>query len=127
MKTQLWIFAGVLGLFPLAQADEPVKQPPGAPRALQGTYDVYGGTVGDPAPPTPNDKNMSFVFVGQTAKDIFGHIGPDVKPAKACTEDPEYRERRRGHLFCVYWKDSGYRCFLGLDLRTGRSDHAGTC
>jgi hypothetical protein len=127
MKAFLGLFVGVLGLFSVAQAAEQIKQEPGASRPLHGSYYRYGGTLGDPAPPTPNDKNLSFVFEGQTAKDLFGYIGPDVKPQKACTDDPEYRERRRGHLFCVYWKKTGYRCFLGLDLRTGRSDHGGIC
>lgn len=127
MKTYVILLASTLGLAPLAQAAEQAKHEPGAPRPVQGSYHVYGGTLGDPLPPTPNDKNLAFVFEGQTAKDLFNYIGPDIKRDKACTDDPDYRERRRGHLFCVYWKDSGYRCFLGLDLRIGKSDHGGTC
>jgi hypothetical protein len=78
-------------------------------------------------PPTPTDKNLSLRFEGQTAKDLFENIGPDVKKAKACTDDPDYRERHRGDLTCVYWKSSGYRCLLGLDLRSGKSINGGIC
>ena len=97
------------------------------PRPLMGNYHVYGGSVADMVPPTPNDRQLAFRFEGQTAQDLFSYIGPDVKKAKACTDDPEYRERRRGHLHCVYWRKTGYRCFLGLDLKTGKSDYGSTC
>src|SRR5690349_764562 len=113
--------------FSLAHATEKARQETAEPRPLEGDYQVYGGSLGDKLPPTPKDRNLSFHFEGQTAKDLFEYIGPDVKKNKACTDDPAYRERRRGHLFCVYWKDSGHRCFLGLDLRTGRSDYGGIC
>jgi hypothetical protein len=127
MNAREVIILALLAVLPLAQAAEKAKQETAEPRPLQGDYQVYGGTLGDMLPPTPKDRNLAFHFEGQTATDLFGYIGPDEKKTKACTDDPEYRERRRGHLSCVYWKDSGYRCFLGLDLRTGKSDYGGIC
>jgi hypothetical protein len=116
-----------LALLPLAHASDEGKQETAEPRPLQGDYQVYGGSLGDMLPPRPKDRNLVFHFEGQTAKDLFDYIGPDVKKSRACTDDSGYRERRRGHLFCVYWKDNGYRCFLGLDLRTGKSNYGGIC
>lgn len=122
------VFAiGALLLFSLSQAAEKAKPETAAPRPLIGNYQVYGGSQSDMLPPTPTDRNLSFVFEGKTAKDLFNYIGPDVKREKACTPNPDYRERRRGDLFCSYWKDSGYRCFLGLDLRSGKSNNGGIC
>lgn len=127
MKARDVIMLALCAALPLAQAGDKIKQETAEPRPLQGDYQVYGGSLGDKLPPTPRDRNLAFHFEGQTAKDLFYYIGPDVKKSSACTDDPEYRERRKGHLLCVYWEDSGYRCFLGLDLRTGKSDFGGIC
>jgi hypothetical protein len=127
MRVGLAVLIGALAWSSVAQSAENSQPASVTPRPLEGELQVYGGTLGDKAPPTPTDRNLAFVFEGQTAKELFGYIGPDLKKEKACTDDPEYRERRRGHLLCVFWKDSGYRCFLGLNLRTGRSDHGGIC
>ncbi|HWW73705.1 MAG TPA: hypothetical protein VN089_27515 [Duganella sp.] len=122
------VFAiGVLLLFSLSQAADKTKPETAEPRPLIGNYQVYGGSLSDMLPPTPADRNLAFEFQGQTAKDLFEYIGPDVKKGKACTDNPDYRERRRGDLHCVYWKTSGYRCFLGLDLRLGKSTNGSIC
>lgn len=120
----------VICVFPLcslSQAGDTTKPETGLARPLIGNYQFYGGSVADMRSPTPTDKNLAFRFEGRTAKDLYDSIGPDVKKQKACTDDPDYRERRRGHLNCVYWKGSGYRCLLGLDLRTGEAANASTC
>lgn len=122
------VFAiGALLLFSRSHAAEKAKPDTAAPRPLNGNYQVYGGSLSDMLPPTPTDRNLTFQFEGKTAKDFFDYIGPDVKKEKACTSDPDYRERRRGDLLCAYWKDSGYRCFLGLDLRSGKSSNGSIC
>ena len=126
MSARLLFVIGALVLFSSVPAAEK-QQETAEPRQLNGNYQVYGGSLSDMLPPTPQDRNLSFRFEGQTAKDLFEYIGPDVKKAKACTDDPDYRERHRGHLFCVHWKASGYSCFLGLDLKTGKSDYGGIC
>jgi hypothetical protein len=131
METQMnarRVFAmGAMLLFSLSQAAERAKPETAEPRPLIGNYQVYSRSLADMQPATPTDRNISFQFEGKTAKDLFHYIGPDVKKGKACTSDPDYRERRRGDLSCVYWKDTGYRCFLGLDLRSGKSNNGGIC
>jgi hypothetical protein len=126
MNANLLCLVGTLAVFSLATAAE--KKPETAqPRPLSGNYQVYGGSLSEMRPPTPNNRNVSFGFTGQTAKDLFSYIGPDLKKEKSCSGDPDYRERRRGHLHCVYTKENGYACYLGLDLRTGRSDYGSIC
>lgn len=127
MKPRHLFVLAAIALSSVPQAAEKPRQETAEPRRLQGTYHVFGGTIGDQLPPTPTDRNLAFRFEGQTAKDLFEYIGPDVKKEKACTDDPAYRERRRGHLLCVHWSDTGYRCFLGLNLKTGKSDDGGVC
>lgn len=126
MKTRSVSFVGAIMLLSLAQAGER-KQESAEPRPLSGNYQVYGGSLAEMQPPTPNDRNLSFMFVGQTAKDLFNYIGPDIKKENACSGAADYRERRRGDLQCVYSKDSGYTCYLGLNLRAGKSEPGSIC
>ena len=121
--------AGILGactLISLAQSAESSVETAAA-KVLSGRYQVYGGSLAEMLPPTPNDRHVSFRFKGQSARDLFNGIGPDVRRGLACSGDPEDRERRRGHLLCVYSRENGYTCLLGLDLRTGTSEAGGVC
>ncbi len=121
--------AGILGacaLISLAQSAES-RVETAAAKVLSGRYQVYGGSLAEMLPPTPNDRDVSFRFKGQSARDLFNGIGPDVRREHACSGDPEDRERRRGHLLCVYSRENGYTCLLGLDLRTGTSEAGGVC
>ncbi|NRR32665.1 hypothetical protein HSX11_21075 [Oxalobacteraceae bacterium] len=126
MNANIVCMLGAVAFIALANAAEK-KEESAEPRTLSGTYQVYGGSLAEMLPPTPNDRNVSFRFKGQTAKDLFNSIGPDVKKENACSGDPDYRERSRGHLHCAFTKNNGYSCYLGLDLRTGKSDVGSIC
>jgi hypothetical protein len=117
---------GACALISLAQSAES-RVETAAAKVLSGRYQVYGGSLAEMLPPTPNDRHVSFRFKGQSARDLFNGIGPDVRREHACSGDPEDRERRRGHLLCVYSRENGYTCLLGLDLRTGTSEAGGVC
>jgi hypothetical protein len=128
MKAHMVVtIVGAVALLSLAQGAEKKPQESAEPRPLSGDYQVYGGTLSEMQPPTPNDRNLAFMFTSQTAKDLFNYIGPDVKKADSCSGAADYRERRRGHLVCTYTKDNGYACYLGLNLRSGKSDYGSTC
>lgn len=116
---------GALALFSLAQAAEKKLEWTPEFKPFSGRYQVYSGSPSEKQPPTPSDKQASVVLTGRAAKDLFDQIGPDVKDA--CSSDPNYRERRKGHLDCSYTKENGYQCFLGIDLRTGKSTHGSIC
>jgi len=61
------------------------------------------------------------MLTGQLANDLFNEIGPAVKKADSFSCTPDYRERRRGDLDCVYTKNGGYVCYFGLEVPTGES------
>jgi hypothetical protein len=75
--------------------------------------------VSDSTPPTEKDRKLSLMIVGPLAKDLFDHLGPDVK--EACGAGPEQRQRSRGDLICIWAKGDGYSCYLGLNAQTGKS------
>jgi hypothetical protein len=121
------VAAAALLLLTPGRAAEKATQETAAPRPLTGVYQVYGGSLADMLPPAPKDRNLLVRFEGKTARDLFEYIGPDRKKDAACTDDPDYRERRRGDLTCTYWKSSGYSCLLGLNLKTGKSENGAIC
>lgn len=101
--------------------------PSAEPNHLRGTYQIYGGSLAEMQPPSPSDAHVSFRFKGRSASDLFDSIGPDVKKQDACSGVAGYRERRRGHLLCVRTNEDGPACYLGLDLRKGKSDAGAVC
>ncbi|MYN47640.1 hypothetical protein GTP23_21595 [Pseudoduganella sp. FT93W] len=114
-----------LALFPAERAAEQQEPWDGRPKPLNGDYQVYGGTLSESVPPTRKDRKISFMFTGPLGKDLFEHIGPDLK--EACGAAPDHRTRRRGDLSCVWTKEGGYVCYLGLDVPTGKSTSGSIC
>jgi hypothetical protein len=120
------MLVSAFALLPLAYAGDKKDEGRYLAKALNGDYYVYGGSIGDSTPPTQKDRKLSLMFTGPLAKDLFDHIGPDAK--MACSGDASaYRERNRGDLSCTWTKDEGYSCYVGLDVRTGKSMHGSTC
>ncbi|WP_332879095.1 hypothetical protein [Massilia sp. S19_KUP03_FR1] len=102
-----------------------ISQASAAPKPLKADYVIYSGDLGEQKPPTKTDRKISINVTGQSAKDIFDSIGPDLKAG--CTTENGDRERRKGTVWCFYLPGSGYECYFGFDLRTGKSIDGGEC
>ena len=126
MNARLVCLISTFVLLPLANAADQ-KEAAGRylAKPLKGDYYMYGGSIGDSTPPTEKDRKLSLMLVGPLAKDLFDHIGPDAK--EACGAGPDHRQRYRGDLTCIWAKDDGYSCYLGLNARTGKSMSGTTC
>lgn len=118
---------GVLALFSAAHATGKKEEGRYLAKPLQGDYYAYSGTLAEMAPPTLKDRKVSFMLTGRLAKDMFNQIGPDVTKEDACSSSPDYRERRRGDLDCIFTKEDGYSCYIGLNVATGKSRSAALC
>lgn len=96
-------------------------------KKLTGVYGIYGGGLGDPIAPSPHDKKVMFSIDGQSARELFQAIGPDVKDA--CTSGSRVRVRKKDgeHLFCQRDEDGAYFCNFGYDLTNGKSIGGITC
>jgi hypothetical protein len=116
-------------LLSLAHAVDLSGDPYGLWKPLQGAvYKFHSGIVSDAAPPTANERRLTFLVDGQTAKEIFDSIGPDFP--ETCTDAKGDRHRRKKGIVCYYTaqdekdKDGPYRCWIGMNLKTG--DTVGT-
>ena len=102
-----------------AQADRPAPY-----QVISGRYAIYSGELGEQLAPTRDDRKLSLIIEGQPAKAIFDSMAPDDKVA--CGGEGS-RSRTKGQAWCTYQPRRGYKCYLGLDLRTGKSIAGGMC
>lgn len=92
---------------------------------LQAEYKIHSGSTAYSELPTKADSAFTIAFKGEAAKQLFDQIGPDVK--NICGDKGDRRREKKGVL-CLYEKqldsptDSHYRCWIGIDLRSGESD-----
>lgn len=84
------------------------------------TYKIFSGeSVAYSEAPTAKDRKLSIVVKGAAAKEIFDSVGPD--DAETCSSDKGDRERSKGAVQCQYTaSDKEYRCWIGVDLKTGQ-------
>lgn len=90
---------------------------------LQAEYKIHSGNTAYSELPTKSDRALTVHFQGEVAKQVFEQIGPDLKDT--CSDAKGDRERRKKGAFCMYHarlensENSHYRCWIGIDLRTG--------
>jgi hypothetical protein len=123
MKKTLAII-GATALLSWAYAAEQAHSP--APyRPFKGDYTIYSGELGDQQAPTREDRKLSLIIEGPPAKDIFNAMPPDDK--ETCSGEKGARSRSKGNVWCTFNRSDGYTCYLGFDLKTGKSIAGGTC
>lgn len=128
IKFLLVVAAAAISL-PLVHAVDLSGDPYGLWKPLRGAaYKFHSGIVSDATPPTANERRLTFLVDGQTAREIFDSIGPDYP--ETCTDAKGDRHRRKKGIVCFYTaqdekdKDGPYRCWIGMNLKTG--DTVGT-
>lgn len=94
-------------------------------RAISSQMVVYSGGLGDPSMPTAQEAKVSFHVQGKAARDLFDHMGPDVK--NECGGDPKVSVRAKDRLQCLRYSKSDYSCYFGFDLKDGKSIAGSIC
>jgi len=121
---KIFVIVGATALISLAYAAERAHWP--APyRSFKGDYTIYSGELGDQQAPTRDDRKLSLIVEGAPAKDIFNAMPPDDKVI--CSTEKGARSRIKGNVWCTFDPGSGYTCYFGFDLRTGKSIAGGIC
>jgi hypothetical protein len=115
----------------LVSAGESDKKQLGQWHPLQATYMIHSGGTAYAEPPTGTDRALTVQFNGDAAKQLFDQLGPDVK--ETCSDATGDRERRNKAAVCTYTarlenpQNSHYRCWIGIDLRTGAGSARVSC
>lgn len=94
-------------------------------RTINAQMVVYSGGLGDPAKPLASEVKVSFHIQGKGAQDLFDHMGPDVR--NECGADPKVRVRMKEHLQCLRYSKSEYSCYVGFNLKDGKSIAGSVC
>ncbi|GGY54625.1 hypothetical protein GCM10007387_41240 [Pseudoduganella albidiflava] len=94
-------------------------------RPFKGSYQIYGGSLGDTIRPTNRSRNIQYNVKGPVARQMFDSMGPDLK--NVCGADDEQRLRQRADVACTFSAKNGYSCTFGFDLVTGRSIAGSIC
>jgi hypothetical protein len=94
-------------------------------KPIKATYSIYSGVLGERQAPTKNDRKLAITIEGPAAKEIFESLYPDAKVT--CSDEPGERLRNKGKVSCIYQPRTGYRCSLGMNLRTGESISGASC
>jgi hypothetical protein len=126
VRTTAWLISGamVAAALSLAHAAAPSSDPYGLWKPFQGAiYKFHSGIVADRTAPTASDRRLTILVDGKTAKEIFDSLGSDVPDA--CSDAEGDRHRQKKGVDCNYTakdekgKDGPYRCWIGVNLRTG--------
>ena len=122
------LLLGLGWMFSIAHAAEPI----GGWKSLRGAiYLIHGGSLADRQLATAKDSKLSIAIDGPSAKDIFHSIGPDLPTT--CGDEKGDRARNKKGVTCFFTaidqktKDGPYRCWIGIDLKTGDSVGTVSC
>lgn len=112
---------------PYTQADQ--ATPSWTP--LRGQFLIHSGHATYAEPPTSAHSAITVAFEGKPAKEVFDQMGLDAKVQ--CSIEKGDRERRNKGAVCTYTaklgspSESHYRCWIGVDLRTGEGNQGVSC
>lgn len=118
----------LVGLCQLVSAGEGEKKPHALNQwnQFQASYKIHSGNTAYSELPTKADSAFTVAFRDEAAKQLFDQIGPDVKDG--CSDAKGDRERRKKGVFCTYTDrlenpaNAHYRCWIGINLRSGEGD-----
>lgn len=130
-KRILLILGAATVTLSIARAADLSSDPFGLWKSFPAIYKIHSGSVADRTPPTATDRMLTILIDGKEAKEIFDSIGPDSR--EACGSENGDRTRAKKGLYCTYEaklndpKDSHYRCWIGVNLRTGDTEQTVPC
>lgn len=123
----------LVGLFHSAHAGQDTKKPHDLNQwnPLNADYKIHSGGTAYSELPTKSDSALTVAFENEAARQVFEQIGPDVKPV--CDDAKGNRVREKKGVYCSYTarlenpKNPHYRCWIGINLRTGEGDVRVSC
>lgn len=126
MKHAIFLLSLAL-LLPPSRADAP-KEWDSDYATAKTRYMIYSGSLGEKEPPKIGNNKVSLMIEGHLARELFNSIGPDQQ--QACGASTGVRIRERGDITCAFdreLKSSPFTCYVGLNLKTGKSMEGASC
>lgn len=125
------VFIGIVGIVASLETSANPDDPSGLWKKIPAMYKVHSGGVSDRVGATRSDRKLTVLITGQPAKEVFDNIGVDVR--NPCESGPKDRVRAKKGVYCQYEaeladpRDHHYRCWIGIDLRTGNTSQTVSC
>lgn len=98
-------------------------------RDMPARYTIYSGNeLSTREEPTAKDRKLTIAITGKPAKEIFDSLGPDAPTS--CSQNQGNRDRNKEGIQCTFnpnKSETAYRCWIGLDLKTGQSISTISC
>ena len=94
-------------------------------KPFSGSYEIYGGQLGDMNAPKKGDKKIAFKIDKNAAEEMFNGMGVDVK--NKCSSEVGERMRQKKELICLRSSKGKYSCYFSFDLKTGKSSAGSIC
>ncbi|GKT23492.1 hypothetical protein [Acidovorax sp. SUPP3334] len=88
-------------------------------KPLDAGYGLYSGELSDPRPAEKSGSSISIKIEKQAAKEIFDQMGSDLP--NACPSEAGERMRKNNDLVCYKKRSAQYICYVGIDLKSGKS------
>nr|WP_092742248.1 hypothetical protein [Paracidovorax valerianellae] len=94
-------------------------------KPFDAAYELYSGELSDPQPAKNEDSSISVKIEKEAAKRIFDQMGRDTP--NVCPSEHGERMRRKNDLICYKNKPEKYTCYMGFDLKSGKSKIGAIC
>lgn len=118
MRKATLLILSTAALFTLAHAADW----DGAWKPFRASYIIFSGELNERDAPTPTERTMAIALEGKAAREVFNSIGPDLR--QTCSQEKGDRARRKEGIDCMFspaGAAKGYRCWIGLNLRDGKT------
>jgi hypothetical protein len=90
-----------------------------------GEYAIHGGSPGDITPPTVKDAKLSMTIDGRLAARMYRELGPKSQQKECVPDNMEIRDL--GDISCEREAGGQTTCYIGFNLRSGKSIHVRDC
>ncbi len=94
-------------------------------KPLSGAYEVYSGELSDPRPAGKSGASLAIRIDKDAARQIFEQMERDIP--NLCPSEPGERMRQKNDLTCYRSRSGKHTCYVGFDLKSGRSQAGHIC
>ncbi|MDR3526997.1 MAG: hypothetical protein P4L57_06920 [Rhizomicrobium sp.] len=96
------------------------------PKPLTGEFMLYSGGLGDSGTPTKSNAKINFRIYGDAARQMFENMSAKSQKPNICAGYGNVM-RVRGNIECDKAPEGSIECFIGIDLKSGKTVYGVIC